>query len=147
MHVREEHRDALDPLIVSWGWAPDSSFVERHRWQGTGDPAAYLAIPAAIRFLDEHDWPTVRRRCHELLEQHLDGLGSPIAAPELYVQMAAVELPACDPDEVERRLREEHAIEVPVKEWKGRPLLRVSVQAYNTEEDLEQLAAALPRVL
>ena len=147
LHVREDHRETLDPLVVSWGWVPNSEFVQRHRWQGTRDPSAYLAIPAAIRFQREHDWPTVRARCHDLLAANLARFGRPVAAPELYHQMAAVELPPCDPDEVEQRLRDEHGIEVPVKEWNGRALLRVSVQAYNTEGDLQRLAEALTRVL
>ena len=61
--------------------------------------------------------------------------------------MVAVELPPCDPEEVQRRLREEHRIEVPCFERDGRPFLRLSVQGYNSEEDVERLADALPGVL
>ena len=147
LHVREEHRDGLDPLVVSWGWTPESSFVQRHRWQGTRDPAAHLAIPAAIRFQREHDWPEVRRRCHTLAGAVVRRLGQPLAADELFLQMVAVEIPSCDPADVEFRLRREHGIEVLVKEWNGRAVLRVSVQAYNDEEDLERLVEALPQIL
>ncbi len=40
--------------------------MDWHEWQGTRDLAAYLSVPAAIRFQAEHDWDAVRRRCHGL---------------------------------------------------------------------------------
>ena len=70
----------------------------------------------------------------------------PAAATE-FGQMVAVELPPCDPAEVQRRLYDEHRIEVPCFEHAGRPLLRVSVQGYNDEHDLEALRVALAEVL
>ena len=36
-----------------------------------------------------------------------------------------------------------HGVEVPVTRWRGRPLLRVSVQGYNGAGDLARLATAL----
>jgi isopenicillin-N epimerase len=144
--ARPEHQQWLDPLVISWGYDDDSSFAERHGWQGTRDPAAYLAVPAAIEFQRANDWDRVRERCHALLADALDALGrEPLAGD--FVQMAAFELPPCDVEDVQRRLREEHAIEVPCWEWNGRPLLRISVQGYNTREDLERLVAALREVL
>jgi isopenicillin-N epimerase len=47
---------------------------------------------------------------------------------------------------VQRRLREGHRIEVPVRDWNGTPLVRVSVQGYNTEADVAALVEALPRL-
>jgi selenocysteine lyase/cysteine desulfurase len=61
--------------------------------------------------------------------------------------MVAAELPPCDPVSVQHRLREEHRIEVPVREWNGRILIRVSVQAYNDAADVTALLEALPLVL
>jgi isopenicillin-N epimerase len=149
LYVRREHRDGLRPLAVSWGWRPKASFSERHGWQGTRDPAAYLSLPAAIEFQRRHDWAAVRRACHELLAEFRPRLGVPLTpdGPEWFVQMAAVEVGPCVAEQVQRRLREEHAIEVLVQPWQSRPLLRVSVQAYNVRDDLERLAEALPRVL
>ena len=67
LYARPERQDMIDPLVISWDWQDGASFAERHRWQGTLNPCAYLTVPAAIDFQAEHDWPEVRRHCHELL--------------------------------------------------------------------------------
>jgi isopenicillin-N epimerase len=140
-------RDVLEPLIMSWDWEGETEFAARHGWQGTRDPAAFLAVPDAIDFQAEHDWETVRRRCHELatVAQHgvaeFAGVKPP---PGPFMQMSSAQLPPCDPDEVQRRLLEDHAIEVPCREWEGYPLIRISCQAYNDEQDVERLFEALP---
>jgi isopenicillin-N epimerase len=155
----------LEPLVVSWGWEPErtnllnldggaSRFVLENEWQGTRDPAAYLSVPAAIQFQAEHDWPRARAECHELLREarrrlaQLTGL-PPICpdSPEWYAQMAAFPLPACDAAALQRRLYEEYRVEVPIIEWNGRQLVRVSVQGYNTREDVEALVRALSTLL
>ena len=64
-------------------------------------------------------------------------------APGQPLQMACFRLPDCDPEEVERRLREDAGIEVPVRRWNGQVLVRVSIAPYNTAEDLERLTQAL----
>jgi isopenicillin-N epimerase len=139
--VREELQERIDPLVVSWGW-PEESFAKRHGWQGTRDPAAWLAVPAAIEFQREWGWEEVRRRCHGLAERFVELSGlEPVGVP--FAQMVAVALPSCDPAEVQRHLREAHRIEVPCFEWSGRPLLRVSFQGYNSPADVERLGAGL----
>ena len=105
-----------------------------------------LAVPAAIEFQREWGWDEVRQRCHELAGQFIERSGLQSAAAS-FAQMVGVELPPCDPDEVQVRLREEHAIEVPCFEHAGRPLLRLSVEGYNSEADSERLAGALPGAL
>ena len=143
LHARAEHRDALRPNVVSWG-AEATRFVERHGWQGTADPSAFLALPAAIDFHGEHLAP-YRAACHELVEEFRPRLGLPLTPPgnAWFGQMASVELPPCDASEVRRLLWDEHQIEVVAEPWNRRPLLRVSVQAYNTRDDLQRLEAAL----
>jgi isopenicillin-N epimerase len=142
LYVRPERQDLLDPLVVSWGYR-ESDFALRHGWQGTRDPAAYLAIPAAIEFVQEHGRVA---ECRALLQKgarQLAAGGFAAFAAEQPLQMACFRLPACDPEEVERRLLEEFRIEAPVRDWNGQPLIRVSVAVYNTPEDLAALSAAL----
>jgi isopenicillin-N epimerase len=99
-------------------------------------------VPAAIEFQREWGWDAVRARCHALAEEFVAECGLPAAASE-YGQMVAVELPHCDPDDLQHRLWDEHRIEVPCFERGGRPLLRLSVQGYNDERDVERLVTAL----
>jgi isopenicillin-N epimerase len=136
------------PLVVGWGEA-EESFAARHRWQGTNDPAAYLAVPSAIDFLTEHDWDEVRRRCHELAAAmrlrlaELTGL-APLAPDDGWIgQMVAAELPECDAEALQRRLHDEYGIEVPVYRFQERPVVRASFQGYNDEADLDALVEAL----
>jgi isopenicillin-N epimerase len=173
LYARHEAQHLIEPLVVSWGWedrpdgsgAPVRSFVAENEWQGTRDPAAYLSVPAAIRFQAEHDWPRVRAECHELLRkarrriEELTGL--PPICPDVdlrgledlgglhawYAQMAAFPLPTCDAGLLQRRLYDEYRVEVPIVEWGGKQFVRVSVQGYNTADDLEALAGALENLL
>jgi isopenicillin-N epimerase len=164
LYARREVQDLLQPLVISWGWEPERTnllnfegetarFVLENEWQGTRDPAAYLSVPAAIQFQAEHDWPRVRAECHEPLRgtrrriEEVTGLPQICPdAPEWYVQMAAFPLPACDAAALQRRLWDEYR-EVPNIEWNGRQLVRVSVQGYNTHEDIEGLVGALADLL
>jgi isopenicillin-N epimerase len=144
--ARPELQPRLDPLVVSWGW-PETEFAKRHEWQGTRNPAAFLSVPAAIEVQREWGWDEVRPRCHALVERFVQECGLPAAATE-FGQMVAVELPAgTHVEELQRRLFDEHRIEVPCFEHDGRPLLRISVQGYNDEGDIEQLVEAMRREL
>jgi isopenicillin-N epimerase len=155
LYARPEAQRLLSPLVVSWGRqagdAPNP-FLDELGWQGTRDTSAYLATPAAIAWLAAHDWPRVRRECHELLVTAaariaaLTGL-APLPSPTWYAQMAAFPLPPCDTVTLKQRLYDEHRVEVPVMTWNDRPLVRVSVQGYNTPSDLDALAAGLEALL
>lgn len=158
LYARREMQHLLEPLVVSWGWEPESPgpspFIDAQEYQGTRDIAAYLSVPAALRFMDEHDWPQVRARCRELLgyaRERLTALTglAPLSpdAPEWFTQMAAFPLPPCDTDALKRRLYDEFRVEVPIIAWNGRALVRVSIQGYNTQADVEALAAALETLL
>jgi selenocysteine lyase/cysteine desulfurase len=61
--------------------------------------------------------------------------------------MRAVELPPGDPAALWERLYHERRIEVPVYEWSGRRILRVSIGPYNDDADVDRLVAALDELL
>jgi len=128
-------------------------WADRHRWHGTRDPSAYLAVPAAIDFQHEHEWDEVRRRCHALAlrarTELSDLLGTePLAEREDEVlQMVTVRLPPCDAFALGARLAAERRIEVLAQTWHGQPILRASFQGYNDEGDLEALVSALTQEL
>jgi isopenicillin-N epimerase len=142
LYARPERQELLEPLVVGWGYR-ESDFALRHGREGTRDPAAYLAVPAAIEFVREHGRAADCRAVLEQGSRRLAAAGFDPFAPTQPLQMACFRLPECDPEEVERRLRNEFRIEAPVRNWNGQPLIRVSVAPYNTAEDLAALEAAL----
>jgi len=144
LSVRPELQDLIDPPVISWDYTEDAPFSVRHRWQGTRDPAALLAVPAAIDFQESNDWPSVRGHCHALLESFRDASGlEPLA--DRFAQMLGFRLPVEDGAAFRQRLYERHRIEIPVVAVKGAWAMRVSVQAYNNEADLDALRAAVSR--
>jgi len=144
LYARPSVQELIDPPVVSWDYAEDAPFSQRHRWQGTRVPAAFLSGPAAIDFRAEHDWPAQRKRCHALLLRFREGSGlEPLT--DRFVQMLGFRLPVDDGASFKRELYERHRIEVPVLEVDGSWVLRVSVQAYNRESDLDALTAAVAR--
>jgi isopenicillin-N epimerase len=149
LHVRPEHQERVDGAIVSWGHREPSTFISRTEEQGTRDDSAYLAVPAAIEFQQEHDWDAVRARCvalcREARRELCAVLGTePIAPEEMVLQMASVRIPDdVDGAELLRVLWEENRIEIPVMRPQ-QDLLRISVAAYTTREDVDRLLDALP---
>ncbi len=150
LHVCPEQQEWVESLTISWGWQPGHTFVTRNQQQGTRDTAAFLSVPRAIEFQAEHDWPEIRRRCHERLATFRlrlhEALGEPMLYPndgDWFSQMALIGVPATDAAALERRLLHVHGIEVPCTEHDGRTSVRVSVQGYTTDADLAALETAL----
>ncbi len=149
--ARPDVQPSLEPLVVSWGWP--GTFVAEQEWTGTRDPAAWLAVPDAIAFQRAHDWPREQRRCRALVRQARDEVSRltgmvPICPDDglWFAQMHTLPLPpGTDPAVLQRGLREHEHIEIPVFIWNERPYLRVSIQAYNTAQDVEALVQALKR--
>ena len=135
--ARPEHQRWIAPLVISWGYGDDRTFSDRHGWQGTRDPAAVLAIPAAIEAHATFDLERCRRIAASFHDRLPPVEGTP--APQMWASEVATD----EPDELQRRLFDEHAIEVVVREWEGRSLLRVSIGPYNEEADVERLLDAL----
>jgi isopenicillin-N epimerase len=161
LHVRPELQPHIDATVVSWGYLADAAghtgfdaytghttLERRLQWQGTHDIAAYLAVPAAIEFWRRHDGPAWQQRCHELAcetqRRVLAHNGLQALAPDRSLgQMAAMPVRSTAPEALRQRLFSQHRIEVPVTQHGGQCCVRVSVQAYNTAQDLDTLVQAL----
>jgi isopenicillin-N epimerase len=151
LYVRRELQRDVHPLLISWGYeGDDPSFVSRHQKQGTRDPSAYLTVPAAIAWQDEHEWAAVRDRCHELARRARNELDLEPLTPdsnEFFAQMVTLRLPKNAPRDLQERLYAEHRIEIPVFERGDERFIRASFQGYNDTADLERLKAALVELL
>jgi isopenicillin-N epimerase len=158
LYARREMQAMLDPLVVSWGWEAfkpgDSDFIDYLQISGTADFSAALSVPAAIEFQREHDWPSVVMRCHDMVRRARpaieDALGTIAVTPdadEWYAQMSSFLLPPeIDGMELQRRLFDEHRVEIPVFPWNGKELIRISIQGYNTWEDVTRLVEGIEAI-
>lgn len=165
VHARPDHQRMIDPLVISHGWTADnkepgargpfgaSVFVDEIEMQGTRDPAPWLAVPAAIAFRREHDWWNVSADCTRLAQEtaarlrELTGLPA-LSTPEFCApQMVAMQIPPCDPTAVKTALLDNYGIEIPVFEWQGHFIVRLSCQGYNTRAQMDVLIDALTVVL
>ena len=161
LYTRKECQELIDPLVVSWGWDPDWAYAtgiryqDNLQWYGTIDPSAYLSVPAAFDFLDEHNWEQIRSNCHEMLIetlnriQGLTGLAFEYPPDERFMhQMGIAPLPRLkDHRKLQKTLWDAHRIEVPIIEWNERHFVRVSIQGYNSQQDIETLLMALQELL
>ncbi len=158
LYTQPQHQARMEPLIVGWGWGPNRSrhstnYLDYLQHSGTNDLSAYLSVPAAIQFQAEHDWPTVRQQCHELLCQTLSRIQASTELPQpypeaLYQQMAVAPLPPiADLVAFKDRLYNDHCIEIPTIAWQDHQFVRISVQGYNTQADMDILVQALNELI
>lgn len=153
LHVRPEHQAWVESLTISWGWREGHTFLTRNQEQGTRDISPFLAVPRAIDFQCEHDWTSVRQSCHQRLaafrERLHQRLGTELFYPNdrrWFGQMALLTLPSRDDIDVatlQSRLLLDHGIEVPCTRHHDHVFVRVSVQGYTTDDDLDALETAL----
>ncbi len=161
LHVHPQHHALVDAGVISWGYSATisghtgfdaytgSTLLERRlQWQGTRDIAAYLSVPAAIEFQAQHDWDRVRQRCHAMAAQTLHRLCAitslqPISQDDDFAQMVAIPVPPMDAQLLKDTLLARYRIEIPVTSHQDRLFVRLSVQGYNTSEEMDALADAL----
>jgi isopenicillin-N epimerase len=151
----------IKPLVISWGWHADqyfttgSTFLDNLQWLGTKDPSAYFSVPAAIEFQKENDWRNVQKHCYALARQAIDrinkltGALSPYPEAERFQQqMASALLPKnVDSRSFQARLYNEYHIEIPCLDWGDQKLIRISVQGYNNQEDIDVFLDAMEDII
>ena len=161
LYVQPNLQDLIDPLVVSWGWGgnPDfssgSPFLDNLQWWGTHDPSAFLSVPDAIDFQEKNNWDKVRDTCRSLAidtRKKIDSLTGmePICPDSVYWlnQMFINRLPNdTDKDALKDKLYKDFQIEVPIIVWNDRKFIRVSIQGYNTLEDINALLNALEQLI
>jgi isopenicillin-N epimerase len=144
LHVRRDRQAGVRPGTISHGLNAPTAERSRFRlefdWQGTLDPTAWLAVPAAIDLvggLVAGGWPAVMTRNHELAVYGRDALagafgGKRFGSPATMIgAMAALPLPSVGPlggieasgsspldtDPFQLVLYERFRIEVPIGAW------------------------------
>src|SRR5271157_889975 len=159
LYARPEVQHLIEPLVVSWGWESEnpgpSRFVDYQEWTGTRDISAFLAVPDAVCYQEQHHWDQVKTYCHALASDArrrittITGMEPFYPDSETwYAQMGSAPLPAnLDINFLKSRLYDDYNIEIPVIKWNGHNILRYSFQAYNTMEDVSALESALTQLL
>ena len=158
LYASREKQELLAPLIG--GRNPEqydvlgNSFIAEHQYQGTRDSASFLSVPAAIEFMEKHDWPEQRQRCYDLVcyarnqVAELTGIDPVIPeSPEFFSQMGLLPLPNFDGIDLHDRLFDEFLVEIPQISWENQHFVRISVQGYNTKQDVDRLTAGLKHIL
>jgi isopenicillin-N epimerase len=154
LYVKKEFQAMLDPLVVSWGYGnpsfAHSQFQDYHQQQGTRDFSAFLTVPRAIQFMEEHHWPEIAKICRALVQKNVDRfctlLGTDPISPvndTFLGQMASLPIQTSEPEKLKAHLFNTYKIEVPVMGQDGRMFIRYSINAFNKEEDLDRLYDAL----
>lgn len=175
LFVRRSWQSKLKPHLVSWGRSlggRPARWQDDLNWLGTRDPAPFLAVPAAIDFLNRIGLDSFRQQTHELacyarsrveeilgsratIPNSLEWFGPMIAVPLMEQTEAASEAvsggqktkPKKSPPNAihpwQQWLWDRHRIEILVTECHGQKYLRVSCHLYNTRADIDKLATAL----
>ena len=150
LYVKKELQPLFDPLIVSWGYEsamPSTSiFLDYHQMSGTRDFSAYLTIPKAIEFMKQNNWPHVAAQCRKLVKDNAarfcELLQTQPLCPvndEFLGQMMSIPIVTRQPEKLQQHLYEQHKIEIPVMRLDDKIFLRYSIQAFNTQSDLDRL--------
>ncbi|MCA9923559.1 MAG: aminotransferase class V-fold PLP-dependent enzyme [Anaerolineales bacterium] len=160
LYTRKDKQHLVEPLIIGWGWGENKTFtygsdyLDYLQWPGTKDFSAYLSVPAAIQFQEDHNWTAVRQSCHTLLTEALEQVSditkvsSPYADDNFYHQMAVAPIPPIsDLPAFKNALYDQYCVEIPGVQWGDQQFIRISIQGYNTKKDVETLLKALQHLL
>ena len=158
LYVKKEFQDLFDPLIVSWGYEAlfpsDSKFLDYHQMQGTRDFSAFLTIPKSIEFMKEHNWPEVAKACRDIVKKNAlrfcELVGSQPLCPvtdEFLGQMFSIPITTPEPEKLQRHLYLKYKIEIPVMRHADKTYLRYSINAFNSQQDLDTLYNAIKEIM
>ena len=154
LYVRKELQSTVDPLIISWGYnamfPSDSQFIDYHQMNGSRDLSAFLSIPAAINFMQEHDWKTVAASCRNLVQENIEPfcklLGASPLSPlndDFNLQLFSAEIKTTEPEQLHDLFFEKYKIQIPVMRHGDKVYLRYSINAFNDQGDMDKLFAAI----
>jgi isopenicillin-N epimerase len=157
LYVKKELQHLFDPLVVSWGYnalfPSHSQFLDYHQMQGTRDFSAFLTIPDAINFMNEHQWNEVSVHYRKMTQENAPELckilnATPIAPinDEFTGQLYSAEIKTKEPEKLKSYLFDEYKIEIPVMRQNDKVFLRYSLNAFNTQKDVEYLFDSIQKI-
>ncbi len=155
--VHKSLQHTIDPLVVSWGYKSatpsHSQFLDYHQLQGTRDFSAFLTIPAAIEFMQQHQWKNVAEQCRTIAKENalatcsiLDATPLCPISDDFLVQLYSTTIKTTEAEKLKALLYTKYKIEIPVMRHGNKVYLRYSIQAFNTQKDLDTLFDALKNI-
>lgn len=158
LYVKKEYQDLFDPLIVSWGYdstfPSHSKFLDYHQMQGTRDFSAFLTVPRALEFMQQNDWGKVSVQSRNLVKSNAlrfcNLMASEPLAPltdEFFGQMFSIPIKSTQPEKLQRLLFEDYKIEIPVMRQDQKIFLRYSINAFNSQRDLDHLYDSVKEIM
>ncbi len=158
LYVKKEYQNLFDPVIVSWGYEAavpsNSQFIDYHQAQGTRDFSAFVTVPKVIEFLKENNWPEIAAGCRAIAHgnylRFCNLLGTEPLAPisdEFLGQMCSIRVITTEPEKIQRILFEKYKIEIPVMRQEETVYMRYSINAFNSQEDLDKLYNAMSEII
>jgi isopenicillin-N epimerase len=157
LFVKKEYQSLVDPLVISWGYQArfpsGSQFLDYHQTNGTRDYSAFLTIPAAIQFMNLHNWEQVATTCRLLVQANAPAfcklLGATPLSPvtdDFVLQLYSAEIKTSEPEKLYRHFFDAYKIEIPVMRHGDKVYLRYSINAFNSQQDLDKLFAAVKEI-
>ena len=165
LYVKKEHQEGIQPMVKSWGWGEEydkfksstqlhssSRFINVFQWQGTMDMSAFFTVPDAIKFQKEHDWNSVRSRCFNMIVEARNRIAEitklPKICPDSWLgHMATILFPIDDTIAFKKSLYSDYQIEMPVMSHEEHTAFRISIQGYNSEDDIDHLVNSLEELV
>ena len=158
LYVKPELQNDLEPLVVSWGYESvspgESRFLDYHELQGTRDVSAFLCTPKVVAFLEENNWKQKSAICKQIVldnyQRFCDLVKTQPICPitsEFLGQMASIPIRTKKPMELKELLYDKYKIQIPVMPLNDGVYLRYSINAYNSQEDLDILYKALEAII
>lgn len=157
LYVKKELQHLFDPLVISWGYQAlfpsDSQFLDYHQMNGTRDFSAFLTVPHAIDFMQKNDWEKVSNNCRKLVKENAPELcrilnTTPISplTDDFVLQLFSAPIKTSEPEKLKQHLYENYKIEIPVMRENENVYLRYSMNAFNTQADLDKLFSSIKKI-
>ena len=152
LYVKREHQEMMEPLVVSWGYEAenpsDSQFLDYMQWQGTNDISAYLTIPDTIEFLRKHNWKEKAQHCRDLnlwaKKEICNALDTYATGDDQFLgQMTTIAFKLEDTLQEQIDFYTKYKIQLPFIKWNDKTFFRISLQVYNSKEDINYLIKSL----
>ena len=158
LYVNKKYQKNMDPLIISWGYDSEypsdySEFQAHHYWQGTRDISAFLTIPDAIEFREKYYWEIVSQHCKNKIIRFREEVHNILESESLIAsipvdwlgQMYSFQINYDNPIKLKSIFINDYKIEIPISKWKNDTLMRISLNGYNTDADIDKLLSALKK--